>query len=472
MAGFGLRLYDLGKQPLWFDETYNLALVQNLSFFDALTFYRPWLIHPPLFLAAMNLWMHYFGQAEFTLRFFSALMGTAVLPVVYIIARRWINRRVALTGLVLLAVSSLQLYTSQTIRPYPWLTLQVALSMGLAFFAVERPEQNWRWLLYALSAAAMIYVHYLGFHAIFVQVVFFGLALYQNRRALVKAALSLVLVGLLFLPWLGHFLEQSKYYGDSLDYLANGGLPKLLTSLQYLASWFAAGSLVFLVGAVFLPLYVLGLIWLWQTRRNLAILLAGWSLGPFVTCWLSSFITPNFSQQRLSFCVPGFLIVVAAGIWSLAERGLKMNWSYLALILTVALSLSACFNYYQNYRNQDWPGLVNYIVANRQPGDLIFLTNKEGTTLASFNYYYDYKLAKPGNLDVRYVVNNNQVAQEVTSLLQGRSRAWLVDWDINGDWFHRGVLPNIPPEYKQVSYMEFPSSEQGSITLRLIAKNP
>lgn len=477
VAGFGVRLYNLGSQPLWFDETYNLALVEKLSFFDALTFYQPWLIHPPLFLAVMNRWMAYFGKDEFTLRLFSAIMGTGVLPVVYLIARRWINRRVALTSLLLVTLSPLQIYTSQTIRPYAWLTLLVALSMGLALFAVERPEQIWRWLVYALSVALMIYVHYLAFHAVFVEVVFFALTLYKNWKTLLRAFLSLTLAALIFLPWLPNFLEQSRHYGDSLEYLANGGIPKLVSALNFLAAWFINPVLLFAVGAVFLPLYIFGIRWLWQNWRNGAILLVGWSFLPFITCWISSLITPNFSLPRMSFCIPGFLIVIAAGVWSLIEPNKSAGppvKSWLALALVLALSLSAILNYYQNYHNQDWRGLVNYIVAQRQPNDLIFLTNQEGTSTTgpAFSYYYDYKLGAPGNLKRSYILNKNKVAQEVPNIVKGYNRIWLVDYDINAGWQAKAVLPNIPPEYHRVFYQVYPSSDQGPITLTLLVKNP
>lgn len=475
-----LRLFNLAAQPLWFDETYNLDLVERLSFFDALTYYQPWLVHPPLFLAIMNRWMRYFGMDEFALRSFALLAGVATFPVVYFIARRWINRPVALISLLLLTFSALQLYVSQTIRPYSLLTFLAALSMALAYFAVEKPDRPWRWLAYAVSAIVMIYTHYLGFHLILVQALFFALVLYKDWRALLRAGLSLALVGAAFLPWLNNFLAQSRYYGQDLGYLANDGIYKLLSALTYLAAWGLSGSVLLLVGLVFLPLYALGLFWLWQRRRTLALLLAGWSFLPFVTCWLSSLISPNFALLRTGpYCVPPFLILVATGLWSLVERSREPRrpvLAYLALGSVLVLSLAACLHYFQDYKNQDWRDIANYIAANYQPNDLIFLDNPtvtEGTagvTRPAFDYYYVYKLGAPGNLKRVSPLAQPSYDAQLRRLFQGYNRVWLVDYFLDG-WMYKNILPNLPPQYKKVYYKEYANPDQGTISVTLLIKS-
>jgi hypothetical protein len=251
--------------------------------------------------------------------------------------------------------------------------------MGLAYAANEKPKQNWRWVAYGLSVVVLLYLHYLSLHVLLAELIFFAFAFQKNWRLYIRLGLTLAGIGLAYLPWLGNFREHTKFFGDSLDYLANGGLSKLASALPLLSAWFIDSSQLFLIGAVFLPLYVLGLVWLWRKERKLAVLLAVWSFLPYLTAWSASFLTPNFSLQRLSFCQPGFLIIVAAGVWSLRAKG---NMTFLALGAVLILSLSATLSYFQNYHNQDWRGVVNYIVANRQEGDIIILSRVRPLALA------------------------------------------------------------------------------------------
>jgi uncharacterized membrane protein len=461
-----LRLYNLTRNSLWFDETYHLTIARQTSFLDTFTIYSKFDVHPPLFYPVMHLWMKLVGMGEAPVRLLSVIAALVTMLVVYLIARRYLGYKIALTGLLLLSVSPLLLFWSQSIRPYAWFTMLVAISMGLALFASEKPEQNWRWLPYIVSAAILPYTHYLGLHVIFCQAVFLLFILYKRPPALLRLGVSLALIGLAFLPWLGKFLEQAK---NGPAFYTNNGPKQLLEALTDFSSAFVPDSYLLLVGAFFLPLYALGMVHLWQKQPKIAVFLASWGFLPVITVWLSSLIRPNFAVRYFVFCVPAYLLVIAVGGWKLYSFW-KIG-AALALVAVLCLNLGSIVNYNRSYYYQDWRGMVNYIVDHRQPNDLIFLANPWGYTKGPFDYYYAYQLNSPGNMQFQTVTDQAQVKPQVASMFQTHQRVWMVSvYDGYKDWITNSVFPSIPPGFKVSYRQKYNNPEQGILELVLFER--
>jgi len=470
VAAAALRLYGLTAKSLWWDEIYDIMAVRPLNLLDSLTYYDPYNLHPGLFKAILNLWINTIGIAEFQVRVFSVVVSMLLLALVYYLTRRWFDIRIALTSTLLLAVSPLQLFWSQSIRPYAWLTLLVAISMGLTYQVSEKPRQNWYWVAYGLSMLAMIYTHYLGFYVIFSQILFLLVVLYKNWGAILRLAITLAGVVVAFLPWLDHFLshnEMSHTFFSSLS--DNRGWSTVLEAVEMLSSWFIPNSLTFVAGGVALPLYLVGLVWLWQNQRKLALFLVSWGLLPVIMAWLSGLIRSNYTihYYYMAFCLPGFLIVMAAGIWSLKKQ--SRFAPYLLVGLCVALSLAACWNYRQNYQYQDWRELANYVATHREDGDVVLMAD---LAVYGFDYYYVYNFGSPGNIERKPMSREPSSALRIAEIFKNHPRVWIVRWYINDpDWLLKNVMDNIPTNYSSLYYQEYPSNRQGAISLILYGRN-
>ncbi len=463
IAALALRLYNLTQQSLWYDEANGLYFAHERSFWQAITFFFRFEPHPPLFFGIMNLWMDFFGPTEFAVRFFAVLMGLAALIVLYLIARRWLNQPIALIGLVLLAVSPLHLYWSQTIRPYSLLTLESLVSLYLALLLADKPQRNFLWLIYSLSLTVTIYTHYLGFHIILAQGLALLITLRQNKSALLKMVMAYALVGLSFLPWLGNFLTHVRTTTQS-TYLGSQSAERLLSVLDTFASFYLPPALLPLAGAVILPLYFLGANWLWQNYRRVAYFLILVGLLPVLTSWLSGLFQPNFNPRYLVFCLPPSLLVIAVGICSLKHWHKFLP--LLALLLLLALNLLGFYNYQQKYIFQDWRSLVNTVVAQQQPGDIVFLANNDGYPVSAFDYYYRYLLNEPGQLPRRSIARKTFSTAEVAQVFQDAKRVWVVVLNFDdGDWVRKQVLPAIPNQFKQTYFKEYNTNDQSSVHL-------
>lgn len=462
-----LRLSTLNNHSLSYNEALLVSLSDDNSLKELALFYRSWLVQPPFFLTLLHLWLKFFSLSELAVRLFSVVLSVANLGLVYGLIRYWLGPRLALTTLLLLALAPLDLYWAQTARPVTALTLLVTLSMGLAYFASENPRQNWRWLAYGLSAVAVIYTGYLGLHVLVAESVFLIAVLYKNRAALLRLGLTLLLVAACYLPWLGQALE---HLNNAPPTHSPGPDPTLmLDALQSLADYFADSALLPLIGASFILLYLFGLNWLWRQQRKLAWWLLCWSLLPVVTGWLGGLLRSNFAPNEFNFGLPAFMAVVAVGFWRLYDRVSKPGLLYAMLGLLLFLNLANCLNYLQNYHTPDFRGAVNYIVANRQEGDLLFLANSSGYSSAVVDYYYRKILTSPGHIEYGIIYADPPTAAQVSDLLKGHRRVWILSIYDGLNWAEKYVYPNLPSTFKAVYKQDYGSNDQGWFNLALYA---
>jgi len=85
LAAF-LRFYRLDAQSLWADEGNSVSLSGRSL--DLITAGAAHDIHPPLYYYLLHFWMRVFGNSEFSVRALSALLGTTLVYLTYLLGRR------------------------------------------------------------------------------------------------------------------------------------------------------------------------------------------------------------------------------------------------------------------------------------------------------------------------------------------------------------------------------------------------
>ncbi|MDE3089703.1 MAG: glycosyltransferase family 39 protein, partial [Chloroflexota bacterium] len=132
LTAFALRLYRLGAEGLWYDETVSLFLArQDLV---ALTRHTAGDIHPPFYYYLLHFWGQFAGWSEFCAAFLSLFFGVLFIALTYRVAREWFNANVALIAALLVAASPYNLWYSQEVRMY---TLGAALGLVSTYFFVR-----------------------------------------------------------------------------------------------------------------------------------------------------------------------------------------------------------------------------------------------------------------------------------------------------------------------------------------------
>ena len=187
LAGTALRLYRLGADSLWYDETVSTYLAG--SRLPELLRHTAGDIHPPGYYVLLRGWLVLMGYPtghadahgiglEFAAAFLSLFFGVLLIALVYALARRVANHRVGLIAALLVALSPYNVWYSQEVRMY---TLGAALGVMVVYALLQigqgtgdrgqgsgvrdqktgdrRQVAGW-WAVYAVAAAAGMYTLY------------------------------------------------------------------------------------------------------------------------------------------------------------------------------------------------------------------------------------------------------------------------------------------------------------------------
>lgn len=478
LLAWGLRLYHLDVQSLWYDEGVTAQVarlgVRELARWTADD------IQPPLYYLLVGGWLRlldpWAGPLAFVLRFASAGFGVLLAPLLWAIGRRLWDERAGLLAGWMAAATPLLIYYSQEARMYTLLMALVTLA-GLALVRqvagapVRRgaSSASWArehsdWFVYAFAGLAALYTHY------FAGFVLLALALYwlvswlrkgQGRPSLRPFILANLFILLGFLPWLPAMLKRfrvdSSYWAGTL---------KLGEAVFDVAANFAAGATevmleqdarTWLFGFV-----VAGVVWflalLGRRRAHAAgqreqrplLLLALWGLVPILLILLLAYRTPKFNPRYLLVSWPAWALFAGGGLAALWSPGLGRSdgaaGSWMArsisrflfaatLLLVLAAQAVGLANWFGNpsFAKSAWRDAIAEMYANRLPDEAVLLVS--GHTYPVFDAYLPpdmglprYRLPEIDILDVNQVQGWEETARALNQDLAGKTGVWLFLW--------------------------------------------
>ena len=239
LLAFGLRLYGLANQSLWWDElkTWERATMPLDEMLTGLITIRD---QVPFYYWIMRFWSQ-IGTEAVILRLFSVYFGTVSVALLYKIGRRLNGTDMGLLAAFLLAISPFHIWYSQEVRMY---ALLPALLL-LAHLYLLRILENNRWQLwvgYGLAMAVALYTHYFAFLMVLVHYIFFVLHLRQIRRQTASWFLTMMLVGAAFTPWAYRVITQTSGYSAAVpDWINNIQWTDMPLTLTVFAAGFGLG---------------------------------------------------------------------------------------------------------------------------------------------------------------------------------------------------------------------------------------
>lgn len=354
-------------------------------------------VHPPLWFSAFWLWRQALGDGEFTSRVYSVFLTALTLALVYRIGRSWFGApRYGWFAIAALGCNAYFVIYALEIRPYALIMLLASASM-LAFWRWLR-AQSWRSaLLYGVTVALMLYLHYFMVFLVAAQMLY-GLVRRLKRvndkspRSRSKSALSaslplwgqssaflmqpagaLGLALLLWLPWLPVFINQvSKLISiESASGQARGAAgigtttqatsPHAIFSLLNLASSGQPVLLLIVIGA--------GALLLW--RRAAYWLALVWGLGVPALALLANLVVAVYTPRYVSYLVIGLGVAVGAVLAALPPR-----WRWGALAAFVVLSVIGLPGQLPRDR-VPFRALFQQVSAAARPGDALLLDHAD-----------------------------------------------------------------------------------------------
>ncbi|HEX2911994.1 MAG TPA: glycosyltransferase family 39 protein [Chloroflexia bacterium] len=475
VIAFFMRRKGLATQSLWFDEADLLARAQR-GLSDILgDFLRPG-ENGPLYTLFMHYWVKVAGTGEAALRTPSLLAGTATIPMIFALGRKYLGgTAVGLVAAALVTISPYQLWYSQDAKMYPLAMLCTLASVYLFLTALKQGSRGW-WIAYVVFTTLSFYIHLMSVLIVGVEVLYYLLSrpsrastprLYKRR--------SVIALCLLTLPYLPIAVWQARALWD-------GGIGKtwfqpvgLLTMLDTLGRRFGVNRidnyLVETLGALFFAiLALLGLLVVWRSSQknqfskeysysdgrnqespvldnqalpgsrwakiryviqhnNVALLLTLYLVLPVLAFYLLTMRIPVFADRYLLIASPAYYLLVA---WGLVWLGIKF-WP-VALLGGVATLVFAgvalfSFNYSDTPQKEDWRESMRWLQSQLRPGDEIIVL--PGYLKTAVDYYL-----KPGDVPV-YTIPQDLIdghddpalvsyLSAENGIIRNHERAWII----------------------------------------------
>ncbi|MFZ0043020.1 MAG: glycosyltransferase family 39 protein [Solirubrobacteraceae bacterium] len=201
-----LRLSQI-HQSLFGDELFTYADVHGRSFSAVLrTVHTGGENSPPLFF--LMAWVTAkLGDPTVWIRLPSIILGSATVPMVFLIGRETVGERAGLIAGAVIALSPFSFYYGVEARPYASMAFFVALSTWALLRAVDGRGARW-WVFYALADAAAAYCHYTCIFVLLVQGVW---SLWVCRDRIAAPLIAAAGAAVLYAPWIPKLRGKELY---------------------------------------------------------------------------------------------------------------------------------------------------------------------------------------------------------------------------------------------------------------------
>lgn len=441
LAGFALRLFQLGTQSLWYDESVSLFIARQTV--PELIVHTAGDVHPPLYYLLLHYWLQVAGTSEFAAGYFSVCFGVVLVALTYRLSQRWFGLNAGFITAIVAALSAFSLWYAQEIRMYTLAAGVATLAMLLADALLDPPVPG-NWLRSAVlgvgfvaCVAAGLYIHYyIAFLWAFIYSFYAlrmllgvlrshlrrpgrrsvdetdGTAHLQSSldyRAIVNAPLlrwTVLQLGvvLLFAPWVQTAVRQVldppvPSWRSSVAW--TDALQETLVALAYGQSMPIATTWPTLILALLVLLVgLLGTV-NWRRRPSNQNASAAWlALGavavPFGIIVSVTSAAPLYHVRYMFIFAAAFYVLLGAGFAAVGRLSLLLMVILLGIF--AGGSLFADFQRRSDpvYAKDDYRTAVQFIAERALPGDAILID--AGYIYPAFTYYYPSQINWRGRL--------------------------------------------------------------------------
>lgn len=509
ILSFILRVLFLHSNPIGLDEPFTIFHAQ-MDVGDIISNLKGG-NNPPLFEIILHYWIKFFGISSFSVRFPSLIFSTINVAFVFMIAKKFINLKVAILATLLIAFSSYHIYFSHEARVYSLFALLTSVSFYLILSLIKEGSRKYYiWLF--ITYSFLIYSHYFGVFVIVMQIaimIFYGIKNKINIKGYLIVIAGLLLI---FSFYLGEFIlrfTDSTTNGTWLRPVENlGNLHHLIfqftneNKLTYLICvlliWGAIFKKVrtleinkyiklFILGVIFiffltsysiffkipfiwrltsLKLYtfifvfsILGLtlyILFKQSKKTpFLLLIILWFLIPLLSFFTISFYFPIFLDRYLFFILPAFYLIIATSVIYLFKE--KYFYIIAALLLFLMIFSS-------NIRNKEYEGIkktVEQITKLKQDSTKVIICPKSFKLTFWYHYniekFADYKAIKQESTEDNIISVYN--SSELTSFIKPNdTHIILIDAHSEFLYPNNGIYKMIEESFDLTEKYEFKKS--------------
>lgn len=436
LAAALLRFVDLSGQGLWLDEALSVEMAQwptavLLTVDDG---------HPPLHPLLIK-WLSPWLGSEICGRVISVVAGVATIGLLFLVARRLFDERVALLAATLLTISPLHVWYSREGRMYALLAMWATLSSLLVTRLARRIDAK---IVagYLVVTAAGILTHYAYVGIVAAQ----GLYLATRLRGRVRvahgaaigtlAAASAIVVGRMVLRetvWSPLASTTRGFDALALPYtaftfIAGFGIGPPLeelhrsTSVATVAAYWPEVAAVVLVAATVGAVAVAGAI---RDGSRIAYPLL-WLVVPPLSLYVASWLTGiAFNVRYVLASLPALALLLAAG---LMRRSPAVRVAAVLALVSISAVSVARDHVDPRYAREDLRGAAAFLETASGEGDRIVVSS--GSTKHVLQHYMGHRSMEA--LPVRPVRTRGEAQRVVAETSRPDHATWIVlsrDWD-------------------------------------------
>ncbi len=400
LLAFVLRIAYLDAQSLWWDEALSVvvgsmdlpSLVENrLSIRN----------HAPLYFMLLHFWLGLgLGHSEFVVRTLSVIFGVLAVAAMFPLSNLIGSKRMGVIGAFALAISPFNIWYSQEVRMYSLAVFLVVMSHYFLLRLLHEDKMR-NWLGYGASTLAAMYTHYVALFIILAQMTYLTLMRRRYRALPGRWLLCMVILGLLYTPWLIPIFLRGGLAGAPISWIPAARPEDLFwTIYDFGLGSTASTTHPFNVLAALLLVAILAYVSFLLVRRKLVTQQGNklwfvwfWLWLPLVLVFLISLDWPLpqkrsvYMDRYLSPLVPAFLILIGYGIVEISRRkkvlGLLVT---IALLIPIGASTYSLFFDQRYYRDQ-WRDAITEIGQNARSGDVLLVRPHQYVPL----YYYNLR---------------------------------------------------------------------------------
>ncbi|MBI5960977.1 MAG: glycosyltransferase family 39 protein [Chloroflexi bacterium] len=434
LAGLALRLWQLGRASLWYDEVITELYAQaswDRFFTQVLEIGN----HTPLYFILMRFFP---TDNEFWLRLPSVMLGViGVALLIYCSVRLYADERLALLAGGLLAFNPYHIWLSRTARPYPLLFVFSLLASYyfLLLLRGERTRKNW--IAFTLCSMIAYVTHYFAVGLPLAQYVLFAFILRGNRGFFRRWLWAQVIAGIPLLIWIIALLQQDQV-AFGIGWIPRPRVTAIPVTLWNMLlgydgsfPWYLPVGLA--AAAVGLGYGIMlavrerkkdrqNFYWFW-------LLVAPLSLG-----FVVSIIRPLYVDRYFTVFLPSVILLAAHG-WN--HLPLRLYWRIgLAVVVMVVGSVSVVTTLErEDDEKEDWRSAAAFIESEQQPEDALLL--EEPIVILLVRRYWD-----TGDMPYTWLEGGSLVVEQFKTPV---SRVWALYRNPNEDGHQQGVLPDFDP---------------------------
>lgn len=401
LLGAILRIYNLDKESLWFDEvgSINLSMRSPIEVFTKFhnSFFYFWLL---------KYWIKCFGLSESALRYLSAILGICSIFVIYKIARILFNQKIGLISAFLLSISPVHIFYSQEIRNYS-LFLLLSLCSMLIFIKLIKKNQLKQYLLIILVNILLLFTFSFGILIILIQNIFFFIIYKHEKKR--RWIISQLILSSLFLLWaIPIFFEliNGPWIKPSTSWIKKPGLNTLIETFKtfcYGAENYGGNELHINPKFLLIPrylIYVFGILFIFGLsllknppyKDNLKLIIL-WLSSIIIPFLVSIVFLPVYVTRYVIYALPPFLIIIAAGIN-------KLKFKKIVIFTVLFLTIHSLIYYYTKELKINWKDAISYINANIKKDDIIAIALAKQARLLGYYGKNGLKYSKTNRLDI------------------------------------------------------------------------